>query len=113
VGTWHAWQQGEVRSLCTLIVANEGLPHGLPAPGQGKVCYWCRRATGLPTRPPATAMPVEPEEMRARFEGGPFDGEVIPLKIVRTSPTTHTVLGSHYTRAGAAARPDPTKLVTP
>jgi len=48
--------------------------------------------------------PAEYEEMFARFEGGPFDGERIPLKVVRTSRTEHDVLASSYERRDVAAQ---------
>jgi hypothetical protein len=97
---WHAYRVDVVGSACGLT--NKAVGEGQTAvPPWPDACWRCCQVLGVTTStrcdPPPTPKSVI-EEMQAEFLGGPFDGELLTLKVVRESARNHRVLEVAYER---------------
>jgi hypothetical protein len=109
---WHAWRADEECSVCRYTKVAEGETQAA-LPDVASRCRVCSSALRLPIRePPPGVVPPVPayETMRAEFRGGPFDGETLMLKVIRTTATEHRVLAGTYSRSEAAPWRDPTAM---
>src|ERR1700694_1796527 len=110
-GKWHAFTAKRPKALCRSTTHRDGVAKDtIP---WGETCWSCLHACGIHEGPQPQPQRIVVEEMRARFEGGPFDGETLLLRVVRTSPVEHVVLEQAYDRTVVAAKPDPTTTAVP
>jgi hypothetical protein len=100
---WHAYREGEERSVCTLAYAGSAVADAVDDQTLAvQRCYWCRRELGMPVKPskhtpPRRQTSHEPEEFQAEFvAGGRLDGKRLTLFVVWEDPHTFRVLEGGY-----------------